>query len=461
MKQVMQILAELNKPGPEEFVKFCEEKDLRFLNFKKFLDATCTLSELQRLELKKQLTLLDLNFFASIVLAIEVELRKLLDEKKLKKDSIFDTLGFKWLKKLFFDSTIKFNDPFSNAVVGISLLELSNHLDWLRYTNPLAELAFYNPSGFIKYIKLIPKLNHWVQEGKDENQRIQRDAALPDICKLFYKETSLSITDSEIDQLPSCLDEFPIFKRLTIPITVKEIPSCLEHLEYLQITMDYIDQINGEKRTDTSSTFPNGLSRLKNLNYLCLQETKLTQIPEEVFELIQLEILVCHYGALKQISPAISKLSNLIILDLNNNEIKNLPQELGSLPKLSELYLSGNSLKELPASLKNLPLLEILQLDDNYISDFPEVILDIKNLTTLNLASNQLTELPKTIQRSKKLTYFYLYANQLHNLPKEIGELSNLKTLDLSHNQLTELPKESSKLIEHCELNLEHNRFMK
>ncbi len=127
-------------------------------------------------------------------------------------------------------------------------------------------------------------------------------------------------------------------------------------------------------------------------------ENKLTEIPEEVFKLI-----------------------NLKVLKLNYNKISHLPESLGNLTNLNELYLSGNQLTSLPEFLGNLTNLNELYLSENQLTSLPESLGNLTNLNKLNLSGNQLTSLPESLGNLTNLNNLSLGGNRLKQPPLEIA----------------------------------------
>ena len=165
---------------------------------------------------------------------------------------------------------------------------------------------------------------------------------------------------------------------------------------------------------------------------------KLTEIPEEVFELTHLKML-----------------------KLNNNLISELPESFGDLAKLTYLDLGGNQLSELPEIIGNLTNLGHLSLSGSSLSELPEVIGNLTNLTYLSLWGNKLSELPKSIGNLTGLTHLSLWRNNLLKLPESLSKLTNLTELNLSDNHLSELPESLSKLTNLTELIVFRNQLLK
>ncbi|NEQ41322.1 MAG: GTPase [Okeania sp. SIO3I5] len=186
---------------------------------------------------------------------------------------------------------------------------------------------------------------------------------------------------------------------------------------------------------------------------------KLTEIPIEVWELEQLEVLNLSNNQLTTIPESVAKLTNLALLDLSINRLTSIPDSITKLTNLTELYLRANQLTNIPESIAKLTNLTQLHLSGNQLTNIPDSITKLTNLTRLNLSSNQLKNIPDSITKLTNLTRLDLSSNQLTNIPDSISKLSNLTWLDLSINQLTSIPDSISKTPNLTNLYLSFNQL--
>jgi len=112
---------------------------------------------------------------------------------------------------------------------------------------------------------------------------------------------------------------------------------------------------------------PAQIAQLKNLQELCLWGNKITVLPEELGELVNMQLLYLSENELKTIPGEIFEMSNLIKLDLKKNSFTNIPPEINRLKKLKVLYLAYNQLTSLPEQIGELTNLEELDLKENPI----------------------------------------------------------------------------------------------
>jgi len=189
-----------------------------------------------------------------------------------------------------------------------------------------------------------------------------------------------------------------------------------------------------------------GFKRL-NLSYEHEEGTHpLTEIPPEVFDLENLEMLTLNQHALESVSESISRLHKLTSLNLSGNKLAALPDSMAKLASLTRLWLSKNNFSAVPDVLRHLRSLTMLGLSSNQISILPDWIGDLSDLTQLNLFNNSLLTLPASISGLRKMRLLSLKDNHLTTLPEELYELRSLEALDLHGNDIKEISPKYAQL---------------
>ena len=197
----------------------------------------------------------------------------------------------------------------------------------------------------------------------------------------------------------------------------------------------------------------------ENSTVLDLGHCNLETIPDEIFELINLQTLYLSRNKLKSLPSDIGKLVNLQRLFLNGNKLKLLPPEIGNLINLRDLYVCDNNLELLPSEIGNLIKIEELSLQTNQLKTLPPEFGKLVNLKFLRLHNNKLTSLFSEIGKLNNLLALDLTGNKLEFLPSEFGNLVNLRTLDLNCNKLKLLPSSIGNLGNLQELDLNCNQL--
>ncbi|MEG4631394.1 COR domain-containing protein [Microcoleus sp. AR_TQ3_B6] len=160
---------------------------------------------------------------------------------------------------------------------------------------------------------------------------------------------------------------------------------------------------------------------------------------------------------LTEVPEAIASLTELQLLDLSNNQLRKLPEAIASLTQLQLLYLYNNQLTKLPEAMASLTQLQQLYLSNNQLRKLPEAMASLTQLQLLNLSNNQLRELPEAMASLTQLQQLYLSNNQLTEVPEAMASLTQLQQLDLDDNPLTELPEAMASLTQLRQLYLDDN----
>jgi Leucine-rich repeat (LRR) protein len=139
----------------------------------------------------------------------------------------------------------------------------------------------------------------------------------------------------------------------------------------------------------TAQDSTNGLSPYE----IALQHIETAQIDSTIVRLDLSGI------GLAELPPEIGNLTNLEMLFLHNNQLSSLPPEIGNLSNLERLGLYNNQLSSLPPEIGNLSNLINLDLSHNQLSSLPPEIANLQNLRSINLNTNQFQEFPAVLEQ--------------------------------------------------------------
>jgi internalin A len=143
---------------------------------------------------------------------------------------------------------------------------------------------------------------------------------------------------------------------------------------------------------------------------------------------------------LRQLPHEVASLTWLTGLWLTDNLISEVPEFIGQLTQLQGLALWGNPIRSLPANLSRLTHLKFLSITDGTPSAANPVIGTLENLTGLALAGLGLKEFPEWITNLSNLERLSLQGNNFKYLPNSISKLSRLELLNISENDFRQLP---------------------
>ncbi|XP_019639911.1 PREDICTED: malignant fibrous histiocytoma-amplified sequence 1-like isoform X2 [Branchiostoma belcheri] len=171
---------------------------------------------------------------------------------------------------------------------------------------------------------------------------------------------------------------------------------------------------------------------------------RLAQLPEEVFELKELEALDLTNNKDIDLSNQLTKLPNLKVLSLHNCNLKTVPAAVMKLPQLEMLILSNNENITLPDGMSGLTNLTVLDLDKCDLDTLPPVVLKLSNLQVLDITANWESKLkislPDELSNMNKLKGLRLRCRKLDTVPPVVLKLPQLEKLDLSYNIGIHLP---------------------
>lgn len=230
---------------------------------------------------------------------------------------------------------------------------------------------------------------------------------------------------------------------------------------------------------------PESIGSLDSLRVLSLSSNNISDLPEEITKLENLEVLflghkfeifpeqVLAIKSLKKfaitpkmtIPEGIGDLTNLEELYLSgfatNNGIQTVPENISKLTKLKKLILGFNKIEKLPEDFGNLINLEYLDLQYNDLENLPSSFSSLTNLTYLSVRNNRLTHLPDFFGNLIKLGDLRLQNNKLNYLPEDFGRLESLKILYLRYNNLISLPESFGNLKSLELVNIHANNLIK
>lgn len=177
------------------------------------------------------------------------------------------------------------------------------------------------------------------------------------------------------------------------------------------------------------------LSGFLFLTEINLSGNQLTAIPSELSSNLKVLDLSNNLFS-KNYSATLSKLKNLEWLSLENNQITEFPTELSQLQKLIHLNFGRNKISGGTSALLSLPNLQQVFLNNNQFSgEFPAELLQLKNLQMLALNSNQLSgNIPQNIPAITFIENNRFTENQISTFLKSQSLNLNSKNVDFVYS---------------------------
>ncbi|KAI1427828.1 hypothetical protein F5Y12DRAFT_120472 [Xylaria sp. FL1777] len=193
------------------------------------------------------------------------------------------------------------------------------------------------------------------------------------------------------------------------------------------------------------SALPGGISRMKRLRILNLDENALESLPFQSLSALPLTELLVRKNKLTGtlIESGVKSLSQLQTLDCSSNQLSYLvspdaKQQL-SLPSLHQLTVSMNRLKCLP-DMSSWDSILTINADDNSISAFPEGFTSRDTLRHAGFSSNDIRIIPPEIARMDGLAMLRITGNPLRD--KKFTSLTTEELKDALLARLEPLPSE-------------------
>jgi len=180
----------------------------------------------------------------------------------------------------------------------------------------------------------------------------------------------------------------------------------------------------------------------KRQKFLLLTDLGLTELPESVCELTQLERLEASRNQLKALPKNLTNLVQLTELELNRNEFKR-PWDVCAVDSLRELGLADNEISEISPQISRLQRLRSLDLGFNQIKRLTEGLGALPELVSLDLSANQLKSIPAAVLSGMtNLTQLFLGGNtEMSIVPAHIFDHPSLAELHLDAEQYRNVPR--------------------
>ncbi|XP_049849364.1 protein flightless-1 [Schistocerca gregaria] len=252
--------------------------------------------------------------------------------------------------------------------------------------------------------------------------------------------------------------------------------------------LPFVRGVDFTRNDFSNERFPEAVRLMTGVQWLKLDRTNLSQIPEELGKLLKLEHLSLVRNDLEKLYGELTELACLRTLNIRHNKVKSsgIPADLFNLEELTTLDLSHNNLKEVPEGLERAKSLLVLNLSHNHIDTIPnQLFMQLTDLLFLDLSSNNLETLPPQTRRLANLQTLVLNHNPLghfqlrqlpslmnletlhmrdtqrtlSNIPSNLDSLTNLRDLDLAQNALPKVPEALYALPNLRRLNLSDNEI--
>eukprot|EP00942_MAST-04A_sp_MAST-4A-sp1_P003239 g3239.t1 len=181
---------------------------------------------------------------------------------------------------------------------------------------------------------------------------------------------------------------------------------------------------------------PNGFDKsFSKVSVLDLSYNELTEVPESLGNM-GINKLILENNKLNELPDSVWENNNLFFMELDNNNISKISTSIQNAVSLSRIYISNNSLIELPPEIFKLSIVTLM-VDGNNIDHIPDNIGSMKSLTYLRLNNNRnIPRLPATFGNLISIYSIDIRNNSIEFLPEELTKLKKLKYIYLHNNPI-------------------------
>lgn len=223
------------------------------------------------------------------------------------------------------------------------------------------------------------------------------------------KELNLSFTDPFFEVLPIWLLNYMNVQSNGVFSNLISLDMCntgavmsnvaqlkyLRNIKYLQCSND-TTKVNGS--SDLVNVFwelPTSFLHLSSVLELHISKVQLNVIPEEISNLLCLEVLDISHNNLHKLPDSIGSLSSLQTLNMSQNRLSMLPEQFPALQSLRTLHAQHNELPQLPAGFEALHLVYCDLYDNELPEESVSVLKQMKSLQSLDVMQNFIKQVRK------------------------------------------------------------------
>lgn len=257
--------------------------------------------------------------------------------------------------------------------------------------------------------------------------------------KSSFSNVSVTIVGVRgIDRISGCLEPAGLLEKVSfVQIINQTVPTLYRGaVKDLPLLADLILENSG-----VSSLEPGAFYNLSNLRLLRLQDNKIQEIRNGVFNGLPVSEISLKNNNISHIEEAaFDNLTQLQIIYLDNNRLTTWQSNwFTHCPEIKELSFKDNFIRDIPAhAFKNIQgvhhvngktIYTNIYLDNNEIERIhPDALVGLKNLGWLILDRNNLREIPENLLDSiEEIDWLKLDSNQLTCVPnKVLNKVPNL-----------------------------------
>lgn len=189
------------------------------------------------------------------------------------------------------------------------------------------------------------------------------------------------------------------------------------------------------------------IQNFQNLQVLRLRNNNISDYPENIDKLINLQYFASYNNAFTQFLPRLQAYRSMHVIDIQHCRIDSIPASIAYLNLLNTLRFGNtDDTLKLPASLPYLKKLKQLSFENCILDSFPKILFQIPSLEYLYLSNTNTKYLSRHFERLPKLDVLVVENNKLESIPFDIYKATQLRILSLRGNKISRLPDSISQL---------------
>ena len=286
-------------------------------------------------------------------------------------------------------------------------------------------------------IKLDNINKYWLSNGLQLPKNNDEDRQIADIYRLLlitfspdgslpsmYRNAPRLRTSAELPESPKSGCQYDIKGELNLTSEFSEFPKSYYKVIFESNKINKVTIYPGAFETHFTTGNLSTLFGVKEIFVASNRSQKLSEIPENIGDLSELESLIIKNGNIESIPDSLFAISSLKHLDLSENKINNLGEKL--------------------SKLKNLEFLDVSQ---NQLDKFPDVFSKIKSLNDIVIYGNPFKELDDNLAFKT-----YPYNHQYNKEKEEYEPLAYAESILVLNSSWLDIP--FSRI---CEITLNNN----
>lgn len=196
----------------------------------------------------------------------------------------------------------------------------------------------------------------------------------------------------------------------------------------------------------------------RTVHALSIVSKKMKQLPEEVLQCTNLEVLELVNCDIRKLQKELNTLSQLNKIQILNNK-SHRKLKLFKNSTVKSFAIRGDNPRSLPKSFKKYEELTKIDLSENNLTRFYNGARHNRKLYELDMQRNMITLSKNNIRPHPFLERLGLQYNKIHYVPSSVKNLTNIKKIGLNHNAISDVAPQIAQLSKLEDLSFYNNKL--